>query len=98
MKAVFRKRGRTLVPVDEEGLNVLAHIQNERDVIVEVKQRRNPAHHRLLFCILKFIVTHSDLYATTDAALIGLKIALGFVTPFIDVTGKTFFVPRSISF
>lgn len=98
-KAIFRKRGRMLVPVDQEGLDALAMIRDERDVHVEIKQPRNPKHHRLLFALLKFITTHSDLFASTDAALLGLKIACGMVDPYIDATtGKTFFVPRSISF
>lgn len=98
-KAIFRKRGRSLVPVDQEGLDALAAIRNERDVIVEIKQPRNVRHHRLLFALLNFITTHSDLFASTDAALIGLKIACGLVDPYIDpASGKTFFVPRSISF
>lgn len=88
-----------LVPVDQEGLDALAMIRDERDVHVEIKQPRNPKHHRLLFALLKFITTHSDLFVSTDAALLGLKIACGLVDPYIDAsTGKTFFVPRSISF
>lgn len=97
--AIFRKRGQTLVPVDQEGLDALAAIRNERDVEITIKQRRNPKHHRLLFALLKFILEHSDLFASTEAALTGLKIACGLVDPYIDATsGKTFFVPRSISF
>lgn len=98
-KAIFRKRGRSLVPVDQEGLDVLAALRNERDVEVVLKQPRNPRHHRLLFALLNFITTHSDLFASTEAALTGLKIACGLVDPYIDpASGKTFFVPRSISF
>jgi hypothetical protein len=97
--ALFRKRGRAFVPIDQEGLDALAMIRDERDVEITIKQRRNPKHHRLLFACLKFVTEHTDVFASTDAALIGLKIACGLVDPFIDpASGKTFFVPRSISF
>ena len=97
--AIFRKRGRAFVPVDQEGLDALSAIRDERDVEITIKQRRNPRQHRLLFALLKFTVEHTDLFTTTEEALLGLKIACGLVDPYIDAeSGKTFFVPRSISF
>ena len=96
-QAVFRRRGRTLVPVDRQGLELLATIGNERDVVVEIKARRNPKHHRLLFAVLKFMVDHSDRFDNTEQALLALKIACGEVDPYVNERGKTFFVPRSIS-
>jgi hypothetical protein len=99
-EVVFRKRGRSFVPIDREGLDLLAPIPDEEDVTIEVKRRRNPRHHRLFFAMLKFVVDHGNIFQTTDAALIGIKVACGLVDPFIDPhSGKTFFVVRrSISF
>lgn len=98
-QAVFRKRGKALIAVDQEGIDVLSAIREERDVTIEVKQPRNPRHHRLLFAVLKFITEHTDAFQSTDEALLGLKIACGLVDPYIDAeTGKTFFIPRSIAF
>jgi hypothetical protein len=96
-QAVFRRRGRTLVPVDRQGLDLLATIGNERDVVVEVKARRNPKHHRLLFAILKIMVDHSASFDSTEQALVALKIATGEVDVHVNERGRAFFVPRSIS-
>lgn len=100
MKAVFRRCGdRTLEAVDQQGLDLLASLRANRDVLVEVKQARNPKQHRKLFSILNFIVTHVEQFRSTDQALTGLKIACGLVDTYIDPdTGKAFFTPRSISF
>lgn len=96
-QAVFRRRGRTLVPVDRQGLDLLATVGNERDVVIEVKARRNPKHHRLLFAILKVMVEHSASFDSTEQALVALKIATGEVDVHVNERGRAFFVPRSIS-
>lgn len=98
-KAVFRKHGNTLIPVDDKGLELLRAIKDERDVMVSVKVARNPKHHRLLFSLLNLIVERTGKFDSTDQALIALKVACGLVDPYLDVhAGKTFFVPRSIAF
>jgi hypothetical protein len=99
-KAVFRKRdARTLAAVDQEGLDLLARIKGNRDVVVEVKQARNPRHHRLLWAMLKLIADHTDRFPSTAAALTALKVACGEVDPVIDpVSGEVFWTTRSIAF
>lgn len=96
-KAVFRKRGRSLVPVDQEGLDLLERIHNERDVLVDVKQPRSIRHHRLFFALLKFMVEHTPYFETIEQAKTAIKIATGEVDTYIDERGKTFFILRSIS-
>lgn len=97
-KAVFRHRGRSLIPVDQEGLDLLESIPNERDAVIEVKARRNPKHHRLFFAILKFMVEHTDHFETIEQAKTAIKIAAGEVDTHIDAeTGKVFFILRSIN-
>lgn len=98
-KAVFRRRGKTLIPVDDQGLELLQSIRDGRDVMVSVKVARNPKHHRLLFAMLNLIVERTGKFSATDEALTALKVACGLVDPYIDSeSGKTFFVPRSIAF
>lgn len=106
-KAVFRKRGATLVPVDDEGRELLHKLKDDRDVMVEVRRARNPRHHRLYWALVNFVKLHavnSDgeaLFENADLEIIhtAIKIATGFVRTFIDTTtGKTAFVPQSIAF
>lgn len=97
MKAVFQRKGGALVPVDEEGNNLLLKIKDGREVMIDVRRARNPKHHRLFFAILKFIVEHTEI-ESIEAAKTALKVAVGEVDPIIDAaTGKTFFVLRSIN-
>ena len=94
--AVFRRRRRTFVPVDREALELLESVAEERDVVLSIKARRNPKHHRLFFAILKFMVDHCR-FKNIEHAKYAIKIATGEVDTYIDERGKTFFIPRSIS-
>lgn len=98
-KAVFKRRGNSLVAVDAEGLELLAPIRDGREVMVSVKVARNPKHHRLLMAMLGLIVKRAGAFDNHDNALVALKVACGLVDPYIDAqSGKTYFVPRSIAF
>lgn len=97
--AAFTRRGNALIPSDEQGRELLSAVRDGREVMVTFKPARNIRHHRLLFAMLKLIVERTNKFDSTENALIALKIACGLVDPFIDAhSGKTFFVPRSISF
>lgn len=101
MEIILRKRGNSLVPVDEHGRDVLSKIKDGRDVGCDVIQRRNPRHHRLYWAMLKLLSEHTDTFAGKDPEIISiaLKIATGLVKAFVDQeTGKTVMVPLSISF
>ncbi len=105
-KAVFRRRGGSLIPVDQEGLDLLASIRDGRDVALKIEARRNPNHHRLFFAILKFCTEHAIdretgevRFVSIEQAKTAIKIATGEVDPHIDAeSGKTFFMVRSISY
>lgn len=89
-----------LVPVDDEGLDLVNKIKDGRDVGADVVQRRNPRHHRLFFAILKFVKMHSPLFsdASIDEIKDAVKIATGLVRRYVDAdTAKTYYVPLSIS-
>lgn len=107
MKIVCRKRGSTLTAVDDEGREALAKVRDDRDVMVEFRQARNPRHHRLYFAMIKFIKEHAvtpsgeSLFENADVEMIhiALKLATGLVRTFVDCdTGKTVSVPMSIAF
>ena len=55
-KAVFAKVGNALVPMDEDGREILAALKPERQVMVQVHAPRNPRHHRLYFALLKKVI------------------------------------------
>lgn len=90
-----------LFPVDAEADEVLGKVKNGRDVGCDVKQRRNPLHHRLFFAIIRFLQLHAPIFesAPTDKIKDAVKLATGLADTFIDSeTGQTYYVLRSISF
>lgn len=99
-KAVFRKHGMTLLPVDDESRELIAKIKDNRDVIVDIKQARSPRHHRLFYGICKFVKMHSETMAdaSIDQIKNALKLATGFVETYVDCqTGKSMYVAKSIA-
>ena len=101
MKAVFRKHGTSLVPVDDEGLAAVRKLPEGRDVVIDVKRARNPRHHRLYWALINFISMHSPRFegVSLDKIHVALKLATGFVDTFIDVeTGHACYVPKSIAY
>lgn len=90
-----------LFPVDEEGCQVFASLKLNRDLGCDVKQRRNPRHHRLFFAILQFVKEHCERFesASLDQIKDAVKLACGLVDRFIDAeTGEVFHILKSISF
>jgi hypothetical protein len=104
-KSVLAGRA-ALVPVDDQGMELMARLKDGRDVGVTVSQHRNPRHHRLFFAIIKFVKLHAvdrrgnSLFETTDTETVtdAIKIATGHVKRFIDLeTGQTSLRPSSIA-
>lgn len=68
---------------------------------VELKGRRprNLGHHRKLFALLGLVVSNTELFASTDDALTGLKAVMGRGRwERIKGTSKDIFYPESIAF
>jgi hypothetical protein len=88
-----------LAPVDDEGMEILQSIADGREVMVDVKQARNPRQHRLFFKMLGLLVDNSDLFNTIQQALTAVKMGTGEADPVVDAeTGEVFWVLRSINF
>ena len=106
MEVILRKRGASLIPVDDAGRELLAKLKDNRDVGVTIVQHRNPRHHRLWFQILNFVRMHATdgegnslfEHADTETLNAAVKLAIGYVRTFVDVeTGRMIAVPKSIS-
>lgn len=60
---------------------------------------RNGPHHRKLFALLTLVAENSETYETTKKALVGVKLASGYVDHVVDPrTGEITQVPQSIAF
>jgi hypothetical protein len=80
-----------LFAIDAEGADLLAAMRLGREVVVEVKQARNPKHHRLYWAMIRFIRMHSPVMAGFPEERIHeqLKLRCGLFEQFIDLeSGK----------
>lgn len=99
-KAAFIARpDGSLFPMDEDGRELVKAVaKNNKPVLLEYHQPRNPRHHRLLFHLLKIVCNSGAWEGDEEALLEYLKISTGRVRTIVDRQGRVFHVPRSISF
>ena len=63
---ILRKRGASLVPVDDAGCGLLDKLREGRDVKVKITQSRNLRHHRLYWALVEFLRMHGvDKYGNS---------------------------------
>lgn len=66
---------------------------------MEWARPRNGQHHRKFFALLHLIAENSEVYDTTEKALVAVKLVTGYADPFIDPkTGELVQLPRSIAY
>lgn len=94
----------------QKGLDGHLHASNEEaeaylkrwkigaDFEVEVKMKRNGAHHRKGMAALQWVFDNQGTYHTFDSFLIAVKILTGYVDTHITPDGEVYRVPRSIDF
>lgn len=60
---------------------------------------RNASHHRKFFALLNLVAENSEVYDTTEKALVAIKLITGHIDPAIDPrTGEVVQIPKSISY
>lgn len=92
------KRGGKLVPSLPQDEEKLARVKAGQIIQVSFKKPRNAAHHRKFFALIRTIVEHTD-FDNEEQVLHLFKIKLGHFEHVIEPTsGKTFLMPKSISF
>jgi hypothetical protein len=95
----FVKRNGALVPRDFHADGFMATIKEGREIMVTARRPRNPAHHRLLWAMLRKVVENSDQWPNETALLDELKLATGLAEVRVNLlTGKPYAIPGSISY
>lgn len=101
-KALFRKaglsQGDVLIPVDEDGRELLASLKPMKDVMIDVHSPRNPRHHKLYFHLSRKLIEGGVWAGDEDSLLEWMKFATGHVRTAIDHTGRPRTIPKSIAF
>lgn len=97
MRILARRTPSGLIPADEQAVDELRRVPVGKPVYIEIKAARNPKQHRMLFALLNMLV-NAGAFPTTDAALVGIKLATGLIDSVILSPTETQIIPRSISF
>lgn len=96
-KAVFRKNGHALYALCDASRDLLSALKDGKDVMVEVRAARNPAHHRKFFVMLQKVIDAGCWEYDLDALLDWVKFRVGHVNKVV-VNGKLYVTPKSIAF
>lgn len=103
MKIFFIKREGQFTPIynsDSESYNKL---KNNVQYCAEIKQPRNPEHHKKLFALSKCVIANlpeSSIWQGKEpyALIKAIELQLGYVETMIKLTGEVLLIPESISF
>ena len=104
VKVVFMKmimkvaKGWSLVALDPQTRDALDSLPIGKEVMVEVKARRNLKFHRKLFALLSLILENQDYYKTIELLLDEVKFRAGYFEINVTHKGQTIAKPKSISF
>jgi hypothetical protein len=108
MKVMLAKAGGALVPVDQQGVELLAKLKTGAGVSCEIKRARNVGHHRKLFALLNFAFDAWEPAAQQykgqpvqknfDRFRSDIVILAGFFEATIAINGETRLAAKSISF
>lgn len=95
----YRKTVQGFQPVSAAAREFHAKTAIGKTIELKGRRPRNPAHHRKLFALIGLVVDNTDLFASTDDALTGLKAVMGRGRwERIKGTTKDIFYPESIAF
>jgi hypothetical protein len=94
----FVKRGLTLVPADIAAEEMLADLEDGKEIILSARMSRNPQHHRWFFALMRKVCDNTDDWKDEDELLDAIKLATGHVQRRMKLDGTMYQAPRSISF
>lgn len=94
----MRRHMGALRPVDAASETALASVLHNEIVEVQIKRRRNLAHHRKWWKLVQVVFPHQSTYSTIETFHAALKCALGHADAVTLPDGRVMLVPRSIAF
>jgi len=95
----MKRVGGALVPADFNADDTIHDIPEGAEVLVSIRQPRNPKHHRWFFALLRKVIDNTDgRWKNEEELLFALKMATGHCEPSPALTGEVVLFPKSISF
>jgi len=95
----MKRVGGALVPADFNADDTIHGIPEGAEVLVGIRQPRNPKHHRWFFALLRKVIDNTDgRWKNEEELLFALKMATGHCEPSPALTGEVVLFPKSISF
>lgn len=97
-RAMFRRLGLMLAPVNREARELLASVKEGATVFVEVWTARNMAQHRKYFAILNNVVEATGRWTSTEHLRRDILLSLHRYDELVDqFTGEVHKVPHSMA-
>lgn len=87
-----------LIPYSEDSVREYEKLKAGQEYLVEVKQARNPGHHRKAMKLLTDVFNNQEKYDNFDDLLIEFKLCTGWYKEHITMKGQVVYTPKSISF
>lgn len=97
-KAAFIKSGNGLLPVLDDGREIMASIKDGQQVMVNIHSPRNIKHHNLFFSLLKMIVDAGAWDGTQESLRQAVLLQIGYVDVVMKFDGTITYVPKSMKF
>lgn len=94
-KVILRRKGMTLVPVDEDSIAALLAVKDGAEVIGIIRGARNIEQLKLFWALVGIVSESSDIPKETIKR--DLAIALGFTDTWIGYDGKVHIEAQSIA-
>lgn len=89
--------GPCLVPTTQEGLDQIAALKADKEVMCNLHAPRNMRHHKLFFVLLRKVIDGGAWEDDEDSLRDAVKYATGYVRRSVDFDGKVHLAPRSMA-
>jgi hypothetical protein len=98
MKTSMVKQGGTLVADNQQAVEILSRIPDNRLVMVDIKQSRNIQNHRRFYSFLTDVFHMQDHFVSVEALRFWLIMKAGYIESFSAPNGHVMYKPQSMSF
>ena len=88
----------SLYPKGDQAIEALQKIKNYSEIMIEIKNHRNPAFHRKAFALLNLIYDNQEGFTNFDCFRAWITIKAGYFKTGITPNGSTFFDAQSLKF
>lgn len=87
-----------IVPMYDSDYDSFRKVKRNTELLIEVKQQRNPMHHRKFFALINMVFDNQEIFTDIEQLRKELTIEAGFYNEYTTFTGEIKREAKSISF